>query len=112
MAEEAKRQGKRLMGQLAAETEHDDLNIMFAGYGNADCYCWFIELSNFVLIAHVDDRWKTLGIVPIQHAADFQSLVNETANGLNIKHHYPVEFPADFLKEDENKDNPPDKDNV
>lgn len=96
MAEEAKRQGKRMMGQLAVETDHEDLNVMFTGYGNGDCYCWFVELNNFILIAHIDDRWKCLGYIPVDKGADFQSLVNEIANSLNIKHGYPVEMPDDF----------------
>lgn len=96
MADCAAQWGKRMMGQLAVETDHGDLNVMFAGYGNGDCYCWFIELNNFVIIAHIDERWKCLGYIPVDKAPAFQALVNETANGLNMKHGYPVEMPEDF----------------
>jgi hypothetical protein len=111
MAEEAKRQGKRMLGQLAVETDNGDCNVMFAGYGNGDCYCWFVEMEHFVLIAHIEERWKTLGLHHINHAGEFQVLVNEIANQLNLKHGYPIEEPDDFKPSAPNDENPPDEAN-
>jgi hypothetical protein len=112
LIEPARLQEKRVYGQLNIESDRPEgLNILMTAFPSGDGYCWFIAHGFFALIVLVNEKWKCIALVPVTQQGEFQGILNQATNGLNIKNGYPVMNPDDFVPHPTGtniKDNPAD----
>lgn len=92
-------ESKRLIyGQINIEDENrrEGVNTLISCFPSGDCFFWFIAYGYFSLICLVDEKWKTVCLVPASEREEFLGILNQASNGLNIKNGYPVQNPDQF----------------